>query len=57
MPLFPAGKAGLEQEIGELVEQGLQIHGVSQLWIELGVRVEPHRPLSELGKSLHFLYE
>ena len=38
----PAGEAGLEQEVGELVEQRLEIDRVGQLGGELGVGGEAH---------------
>jgi hypothetical protein len=50
--VLAAGEPALEQEVGELVEQRLEVDGVGHLGAELRVRMEAHlTPLGEAGRS------
>jgi hypothetical protein len=40
---LPPGEARLEEEVGELVEQRLEVDGIGELGAELGIRMESHR--------------
>jgi hypothetical protein len=40
--VLPAGKPGLQEEVGHLIEQGLQIDGIRKLGPKLRVGMPPH---------------